>query len=73
MFLKYCAFQVLLGSQDNTKSAIFKNTIANQTVVEADTDQILNCDQYIDFWIRWEVTGLIQVEYIGLFQALNIN
>jgi hypothetical protein len=50
--------EVLLGGWGNTKSAIY--TKNNQTGVEKDTTGILDCEDFRQFWIRWE-SGVLSV------------
>lgn len=50
--------EVLIGGWSNTKSAVYGDLTSNQTVAEVDTNNILNCDSFNEFWIQWHSGGI---------------
>lgn len=40
------AYEVVIGGNGNTKSRILKDMSTNETADEADTPEILHCNQY---------------------------
>ena len=47
--------EIVIGGESNTKSGIYDNN--NQSLMESNTPAILQCDELIDFWIRWQPNG----------------
>lgn len=47
------AYEIVLGGYTNTKSDIRRG--AHGTILlQAETPNIMNCDEYLPFWAKWE-------------------
>lgn len=47
------AYEVVLGGYTNTKSDIRRGA-HGPILTQADTPNIMNCDEYLPFWAKWE-------------------
>jgi len=47
--------EIVIGGSSNTRSGIYD--INNQSLLETSTPAILQCEEFVDFWIRWQSNG----------------
>lgn len=47
------AYEIVLGAFSNTKSDIRRGS-HGPPLVQVDTPNIMKCDEYLPFWVRWE-------------------
>jgi hypothetical protein len=45
-------YEIVLGGYDNSRSDIRRGS-HGQVLQQADTPDIMNCDEFLPFWIRW--------------------
>ena len=56
------AYEIVLGSDNNMVTQIYRDAGSGQVVNEANTPQILDCNMYRPFWVRYhQHSGVIQV------------
>ena len=51
------SYEIVIGGYDNTMSDIRKGA-HGQVVTQASTPNILNCEEFLPFWVRWENSEL---------------
>ena len=47
------AYEIVIGGYENSLSAIRRGSLG-ANVVEASTPNIMNCDTFLPFWVRWQ-------------------
>jgi hypothetical protein len=52
------SYEIVLGAYDNTLSDIRRGS-HGQILTQVETPNIMNCDEFLPFWIKWENKVLI--------------
>lgn len=47
------SYEIVIGSFDNTKSEIRRGS-HGAALVSVETPSVMNCHEYLPFWVRWE-------------------